>query len=204
MQIIDLTMPISNKTPVFFGSPSVSISTLDTFEKDGCNDVLMKFCNHTATHVDAPFHMIKDGKRLDDFPLEKFIGEAIVFDCCNQKEICLSENDLNKIRKDDIVFIYTGSDYKSEEYTKYYPFISNETAQKLMLKQIKIVGTDTLSPDEKPYEVHKIFLGRNILIVENLINLSKLVGKRFECYILPLNIKEADGAPCRVIAVIDK
>ena len=34
------------------------------------------------------------------------------------------------------------------------------------------------------------------------VNLEKLNGKRFKCYMLPLKIQDADGAPCRVIGVL--
>ena len=67
---------------------------------------------------------------------------------------------------------------------------------------MKIVGIDSFSPDNEPFEVHKMFFKNEILIVENLVNLEKLNGKRFKCYIFPLKIQDADGAPCRVVGVL--
>ncbi len=76
-------------------------------------------------------------------------------------------------------------------------------AKKLIEKKVKIIGLDSWSPDNSPFEVHKMLFKQNILIVENLINLDKLVGKRFKCYILPLKVKDADGAPARIIGEIE-
>jgi len=80
--------------------------------------------------------------------------------------------------------------------------ISRETAEKLIAKKIRIVGLDSLTPDNEPYDIHKMLFRHGILIVENLVNLDKLKGKRFKCYIMPLKIKDADGAPCRIIGIV--
>ena len=73
----------------------------------------------------------------------------------------------------------------------------------LIDKKIKIVGLDPFTPDNEPFPVHKMLFKNEILIVENLINLDKLVNKRFQCFIFPLKIQNADGAHCRVVAIID-
>ena len=65
---------------------------------------------------------------------------------------------------------------------------------------VKIIGLDSFTPDKEPFETHKLLFTKNICIVENLVNLKQLVGKKFECTILPLKLANADGAPCRVVA----
>ena len=35
-------------------------------------------CAHNGTHVDAPFHFIKDGKTIDKIHLEAFIGMSYI------------------------------------------------------------------------------------------------------------------------------
>ncbi len=35
-------------------------------------------CAHNGTHVDAPFHFIDDGKKIDEVDLNKFVGYAYV------------------------------------------------------------------------------------------------------------------------------
>jgi kynurenine formamidase len=199
---IDLTMPLDEKTPVFPGSPKPEIYTISTIESKGYNEKKVSFSLHTSTHIDAPRHMLVNGKTLSDFTIDYFIGEAIVLDVSNQKEINV---DLTDIRKNEIVFFYTGrSKYNDQSnYFKDNPVLSEKTAQRLIEKQVKIIGIDSFTPDNEPYLIHKMLFKHDILIVENLVNLERLIGKRFKCYILPFKVKDADGAPCRVIAEVD-
>ncbi|MBI4453740.1 cyclase family protein [Candidatus Woesearchaeota archaeon] len=249
MKIIDLTMMIDEQTPVFPGDLKQEIKQVAAIEKDGWNEKRISFSSHFSTHIDAPFHMLKEGKKLTDYPLDRFIGDGVVIDARNNSELGvdyvkqnnpelslykIKENkskssfnevklnnlkssldnnrqnnlklSLDNVRQNDIVFFYTGRTKKagSEEFFKKNPTISKGLAQRLIDKKIKIVGLDSFTPDNAPFEIHKLFFKHDILIVENLVNLEKLIGKRFKCYILPLKIKDADGAPCRVIGVIDE
>lgn len=201
MEIIDLTMPIDEKTPVFPGDQKQEIKQIATIKENGWNEKRLTISSHFSTHIDAPFHMIEEGKKLTDFPIEKFIGEAIVVDVRNKKQI---KFDLRGVKENDIVFFFTGQMDKaySDAFFQNNPVITKETAQKLIDKKVKIVGLDSYSPDNEPFEVHKVLFKHDILIVENLVNLDKLGGKRFMCYILPLKINDADGAPCRVIGIL--
>lgn len=202
IMIIDLTMTLDENTPTYPGDPKQEIKQLATVEKDGWNEKRLTFNSHFSTHIDAPLHMIKGGKTLTDFPIETFVGEAVVIDVRGQKEI---QSDLEMVKENDIVFFLT--DHTKKAYDKDFfennPVITLKTAQKLVDKKIKIVGLDSFTPDNEPFETHKLFFKHDILIVENLINLGELNGKRFKCHILPLNIKNGDGAPCRVIATLE-
>mgnify|MGYP001563560923 CR=1 FL=1 len=201
MKIIDLTMPIDNRTPVFPGDPKQEIKQFATIKENGWNEKRLTISSHFSTHIDAPFHMLENGKKLTDFSVEMFIGEAIIIDSRQQKEI---KSDLNDVQPNDIVFFFTGHTSKaySADFFKDNPIISIETVERLIEKKVKIVGIDSYTPDNKPFETHKLLFKHNILIVENLVNLDKLNGKRFKCYILPLKIQDADGAPCRVIGIL--
>lgn len=200
--IIDLTMPIDNKTPNWPGDPEIIIKQASTVEKDGIGKKTLQFHSHFSTHIDAPSHMIVKGKTLSDYSIDKFVGECIVLDVRGQKEI---ETDLSIVKENDIVFFFTGHSDKAYDphYFKNNPVITEKTANELVKKKIKIVGLDSSTPDNEPYTLHKLFFKHDILIVENLVNLRNLAGKRFQCYILPLKIKDGDGAPCRVIGVTE-
>lgn len=194
-------MPIDLKTPVFPGDPKQEIKQFATIKENGWNEKRLTINSHFSTHIDSPYHMLESGKKLTDFPIETFIGEAIVIDVRNQNQI---KPNLEYVKPNDIVFFFTGHIDKaySDNFFKDNPVISKETTQKLIEKKIKIVGLDSYSPDNEPFDVHKLFFKHDILIVENLINLDKIKGKRFKCYIMPLKIQDADGAPCRVIGII--
>ena len=201
MHIIDLTMPIDERTPVFPGC-AVQIDQFATIAENSWNEKRLTFNSHFSTHIDAPFHMLEDGKKLSDFPIEKFVGEAVVIDARGQEEINVN---VDFVKENDIVFFLTN--YSKNAYSDGYfdggPVISPQTAERLIRKKVKIVGLDSWTPDREPYGVHKMLFRHDVLIIENLVNLESLSGKRFTCCALPLKIQDGDGAPCRVIAVID-
>jgi kynurenine formamidase len=64
-----------------------------------------------------------------------------------------------------------------------------------------MIGLDSSSPDQSPFEIHKIFFKNNILICENLTNFDKVFGKEFDVIALPLNVR-ADSSIARVVAVV--
>lgn len=200
--IYDLSLPINEKTPVFPNDSKQEIRQVATVGKEGFNEKRVSFNTHFSTHIDFPSHMLKEGKTLSDFPIEKFVGEGVVLDARNKD---IAEISLNYVKKNDFVFFCTGhiSKVYSKDFFKDAPVLSEEFAQKLVKKQVSIIGLDSYTPDHEPYKVHKILLRKNILIIENLANLDKLVNKRFKCYVAPLKIENSDGAPCRVIAITD-
>lgn len=201
MQIIDLTMPITEDMPVFTGSRKPRLWPTATIEKDGWNEHHLEISTHIGTHIDAPWHFIKNGKRLDKIPLEKLVGGGVVIDCRKYK-VVPRDAVKNKIVRNKIVFFYTGQSKKSKEnYGKNAPVLSDELAKFLVKNRVKCIGVDAFSPDDKPYNVHRILLKEGIPIVENLVNLDKLINKKFQAIILPLKI-DLDGAPCRVIALV--
>jgi len=192
MKIIDLSIYLDNDTPTYPGDDHPQVLQLTTVANQGWNSKKLTITSHIATHIDAPFHMFESGKKLDDFPLETFAGSGVVLDISNPQ--------LDMVKENDILLFSTGlahDDYPSES------LVSIDLGKKIVALKPKIVGFDSFSPDVSPFEIHRLFFKNNILIAENLTNLKKLIGKRCNFYLLPLKIKDADGAPCRAIAVLD-
>ena len=201
MTLVDLTMAIDERMPTYPDDPKLELFSIATIQNQGWNEQRITLNSHFGTHIDAPFHMLEKGKKLTDFPLETFMGEAIVLDAQGQHAI---EPDLKNVKAHDIVFFCTGHTKKAyaKNFFKDNPVVTLNTAQQLIEKKVKIVGLDSYTPDNEPYDIHKLWFKHDILIVENLVNLDQLVGKRFQCFILPLKIQDADGAPCRVIGIL--
>lgn len=202
MKYIDLSHPINEDMPLFPGDPQTKIENAGTIEKNGFEQNLVSICTHTGTHVDAPRHMIPGGKNLDQIPVSNLIGKGVYIKV--NEHFDFVEIEKADIREGDIVLFHIGmSDkYHAADYFDSYPVMSEEIANYLVLKRVKMVGVDACSVDsDESFPIHKIFLKNNILIIENLTNLGELAGKKFKVYALPLKL-EVDGAPVRVVAEV--
>lgn len=204
--LIDLTFPVNEHTPVYPGDPRIEIRQGGTVAADGYRDHLIQFGTHVGTHIDAPSHMIEDGKSLDEYPLSRFVGRGVLL--CADGEFTLTQVENADIRAGDVVLFETGTSARYYEPTYFtdYPVLTEEIARYLVEKKVGIVGVDTCGPDKEPFPVHKILLKNDVLIIENVANLDQLreqslPGKEFKVFALPLNLA-TDGAPVRVMAEV--
>ncbi len=203
-KIIDLSRIIENEMPVYPGDQATTIKQLATVESDGYNAYSFNSGMHTGTHIDIPRHFFNNNKFMSDYPIERFIGKAKVFDVSQVSQINYNDSYDKLITKDDIILFYTGFSeyYKEPKYYYEHPIISQELADFLVQRQVKLVGLDTPSPDFQPYSIHKTLLSNNIFIIENLCNLEKLLPySEIEIIALPLKIK-AEASPVRVVGKI--
>ncbi|MBL8122146.1 cyclase family protein [Candidatus Saccharibacteria bacterium] len=196
--IIDLSVSITEKTPVYPGDPPVKIETAGVLERDGYCDHVVTIGTHVGTHIDAPMHMLAGGKALADYPLERFVGRGVCIDVRSGFDSLYTAT----IQKDDILLLYHGygEKYHRREYFQEYSALPPKAADLLIEKHVSMVGSDTCSPDNgADFPIHRQLLAADVLIIENLTNLGRLVGKSFNVFALPLALIQ-DAAPARVIA----
>jgi kynurenine formamidase len=210
--VVDCTHIIEEGMPVYPGTEGPMLLQACTLEEVGFREKKWTMYSHTGTHMDAPAHMVADGKTLDQFSVEKFMGRGMVLDVreCTAKEIPLVrvqsyESILGKV---DYVLIQTGWEeyWGSEQYVGSFPALSGEAAEYLMKFNLKGIGVDAISidlMDTESFPIHKILLENDLVIIENLKNLSLLEGL-FDFYAFPLNVEDADGSPIRAIAVVEE
>jgi arylformamidase len=202
MQVVDLSVLLNERTPVYPGDTKTKIEAAGVLEKDGFTDHLISMGTHVGTHVDAPMHMIAGGKGLDQIPPEQFIGRGRYIKV--ESTFDLDAIKSADIQSGDIVLFHTGmSDHYHEPgYFEEYPVMSEDVAEYLVSQKVKMVGLDNCSADNSEgFPIHKILLASDVLIIENLTNLASLSDKNFMVYALPLKL-EVDGSPARVIATI--
>jgi kynurenine formamidase len=225
MEVIDLTHTIHDDIQIYPGDPIPSISRGLTHEKDYCHVDLLKLGSHTGTHVDAPYHFLKDGQRIDEIPVQRFIGNGIQIDVSGKSERELIDSaDLKSyasgIIKGDFVILKTGWDryFGTPKYYR-HPYLSADGAMLLVEMGVSLVGVDALNvdptyhasknsdqaakdlPEEESYgyPVHDLLLSNDILIVENLCNLDKINAVKGIYSFLPLKLKDSDGSPIRAV-----
>lgn len=196
--IIDLSHLITTDLPVYPGDPKPRINLANSIDNDGFTDHYFTLGTHTGTHIDAPAHMVSGGKNLNDYPTSRFIGRGVLVDATTTFSLQIIKK--LDIHSGDIVVFKTGLSQqfgRSDYYTEPRP-IPEDVARYLVSREISMVGVDTGTVDPPPFTVHKILLGGDVLIIENLTNLEQL-PRDFTIIALPLNLG-LDGSPCRVIA----
>ena len=213
MKIIDLTHYISEDMPVYPGTDTPKLQEANTYEKDGFKETLMIMYTHTGTHMDPPAHIFKGKTTLDQFPIEQFIGKAIVVDCSDLKEgdkIQMKHINRDLADKAEFLLFYTGWDkyWNSDMYFGDYPYIDDDVIQYIISQNKKGVGLDTIGIDpidDENLTIHKrLFANNEIIIVENLMNLDKIGMELFTFIALPLKHKDADGSPIRAVAILEE
>ncbi|MCQ2969388.1 MAG: cyclase family protein [Clostridium sp.] len=202
MKYVDLTQMIDNDTKVYPGDESFSIKQAATFKNDGYTAYNISTGLHVGTHIDIPMHMYENEKYISEYPLDRFIGNGVLINVVGEEIISLKEEYYNNIKENDIVLFYTGYSNKfgEDSYFENHPVLSEELAEFLVIKKIKMLGIDAPSPDKYPYNIHKILLKNDIALLENITNLKDLLYvEKFEVFAQPLKIN-AEASLVRAFA----
>ena len=177
-------------------------------------DIIWNYCslNHTGTHLDAPFHFVKNGIKIDQIPLDRLMGKAILIKIKKPKNSPITKSDIIQFEKKNgdipdksTVFFFTDwqKNIKKNNYFTENPGLGLSAATYLAQKKTNLVGIDSPSIDlgkDESFSVHHVLSKNNILIVENLANLNKIKSQEFDFTILPLKLKDATGSPVRAVA----
>lgn len=212
---VDLSQLIHREMVVWTDYPKPKFSDMKTFEKNGYFSDKMCIAIHVGTHVDVPIHYVEGTASVEQVPVERFYGDALVLDVPvteTNHPISLDEfkaairSNGNPEVKGSILLFATGWDRHlgdGELYIRNCPGFSKELADHIVSLGVKAVGMDAPSLDiyKTPDSAgHKTLLGAGLVGFENLLGVTRLVGKRIRFYGLPLKLKGASGSPVRAIA----
>jgi kynurenine formamidase len=203
--LLDLTMRLSEATPVYPGDPAVRIDTTADFQDSGYFNTRLTLGSHNGTHLDAESHMIPGGRMLDAYPLDRFRGRGVVLDVRDGTAADLASTLQGADIDDDcVVLLWTGlSDaWREPDYYLRVPDLPVGLVELLIARSVKMVGVDAGSIDAEPFAVHKALLSHGILIAENLVGLSAISARQepdFTVWALPLHLA-TEASPARVVA----
>jgi len=211
MNIIDISIPLSEKTPVWEGDKGISISRVEKIEEDSDFNVSrIELGVHAGTHIDAPFHVFEDGDTVNQIPLDILIGSVQVVEIPNGISV-IDKNCLMNLNFQDgidrILFKTSNSIYWETDpfsFHKEYVAINSEGAEYIADMDLRLVGVDyfSVSSYDDLKQPHLILLDRGIVLLEN-IDLSQVVLGIYKLICLPLKIIDTDGAPVRAVLIAE-
>jgi kynurenine formamidase len=191
IEVVDLTAPLSDRTPIiqlpppFAQTATFELEEISRFDERGPAWYWNNFSTgeHTGTHFDAPAHWItgRDGEDVATVPARKLVGPAAVLDF-------------------------------SDENGPHTPGISPACSRWLAEEApviglgVETVGTDagTAHSFDPPFPCHAALLGSGKYGLTQLRNLAQLPPTGALLVAAPLPIVGGSGSPARVLALIEK
>jgi kynurenine formamidase len=216
-RIVDLSYTIHEGMTTFpvHWHPPVEITQLGRHGIENRETRKIVLGTHTGTHCDAPRHFVPGGATMDQLPLDTFIGPARLVDfstAADGHEVSRGElaDRLAESRPQRLVLRFDWDrHWGKRKYYSDHPFLSDDAARWLLRTGVKLLAMDTPMPDNpangsssaNDSPVHKILLGGGVVLVEYLTNLAALRRSVFDLLVMPLKIRDGDGAPARVAAI---
>ncbi len=192
----------------------------DISKGDIANDSSINSTVHIGTHVDMPYHFFEDGQTIEDFDIDYFRFNNVLFIDMIPDDLIVKDDLITLLKKQankdsyDILIVKTGICHKrnSKDFwqTNYGFDLSIAEYLRLNFPNIRVIGFDSISVSSFTNrmlgrEFHKAFLNpkQPILLLEDmdLTNLNK-DSKIFKLEIAPLRIAKCDGLPCTIIAEV--
>lgn len=207
MKTYDLSHLLNNDSPVYPGSENPRFEPAATIDKEGYRETRLSFESHLGTHIDAPAHMLKNGKTLDKLSIDSFTGDALIISVPEQTS-CIDKKFIEQFNQDissvEFVLFRTGWSklWGTSAYFENFPVLTIEAVNWLLSFKLKGLGFDVISADpveSTSWENHMSILAKGIIIIENLVFPEALtaISGHFCCF--PLPYENADGSPVRAV-----
>ena len=226
-QFFDLSHPFDENTYHPFGFPR--FQNMEMFSSHGARHAIVTMSLHFATHMDAPWHMVEKGKRLDGISISELVGEALIVDVSEAHGPArgssgeISREELQRslsshgqeVRRGDALVVHTGwCGLFASDPTRYYagyPTLSREACEWVVTAGIRLVGIDAPDMDQpKSYQAkpfaplnHRMLLGHDVYVIENVGGeVASLLNERILLVPAPMKLagEYASGAPVRLLA----
>ena len=195
MKVYDISQEVFG-CKVYPNDPMPEKIVLKSMQKgDVYNLTAFNMCAHNGTHIDAPFHFIKDGKTIDEICLEAFVGMAYVAEHHGLVTGSDATEIIEKAKKQNL-------EASKRILIKGEVEVSLEAAKVFASSDILLLGNEpqTIGPQNAPMAVHLVLLGANIILLEG-IRLADVSEGVYLLNAAPLNLSGTDGSPCRAVLI---
>lgn len=209
MEYLDISIPLTADTPVWPGDPAPRITLDSSLESsDIVNTTRLDISAHTATHIDAPRHVIAGGSGVESIGIDILVGRCHVADFTSLPpgsvisasaleaasvpqgvtRLLLKTDNSRRIARAKGAFI--------EDFVA----LDDSACEWIVSGGIVLVGIDcySITPFDRPIPGHVALLGAGIVILEGLSLIDAETGE-YTLICLPLLIPGSDGAPARAV-----
>lgn len=209
MKIWDVTVPIRSDLPLYPGdeAPHVSFSQhYDRGSVEANSRIYMSV--HSGTHVDAPFHMLEDGKKIHELPVDRYSGPCSVVDLTNLRSGNVEAEHLEAkaslAGRHPILLLKTRNSRLLKGSSKFedsYAGLAISAGEWLLQHGVTVLGVDYLSLEaygDYSFPVHKRLFANGVVAIEGLA-LGDVQEGEYELLCFPILIVGAEGAPVRAV-----
>jgi len=162
---------------------------------------------HVGTHVEAPWHFYGQGKTCTDYPLEKFMGTAVLAPLRpDGAEPWITLDAVRAVLEPQqgrfsIVYLRNDSEHRRLHiHMDCVPYLA-ELGIDLLVFDSTIEFGDGID-DGRAF--HDMLMSRDVLFVEFPANGQALDKDRFYLFAVPLKIKGLDSSGCRLFALVER
>ena len=219
---IYLSYVLDKNTPTYGNRNKFNMYKKSSILKgDIANDSFIETTVHIGTHIDMPYHFYENGQTIENFDVEYFYFNKILFLELNPNDLVVKDELIDLLKEIenknsyDSIIVKTGICYKRNEeifWKENYGF-HPEVAYYIRenFPKVRIFGFDSISVSSFANrmigrEAHKAFLNPEnpILLVEDM-DLRKIYknNKIETMIIVPFRISKCDGIPCTIIGEIE-
>ena len=206
-RIYDISVPIRSGGIVYPGNPEIDITLQQAVAKGaGANVSAIRFGSHSGTHADASRHFFDDGQPVDQIPLDRLIGPALLVSFPDDvRAVGAAELKAHDLRGRKRILLRTRNSalLSQKQFAPDYTYLAPDGAEYLVDKGIELVGIDYLSIEQfhsGHHRTHRTLLAKSVVILEGL-DLSVPPPGEYQLICLPLRIEGCDGAPARAVLI---
>lgn len=214
-RIVDLSVIVDADTQVYPGDPQPRFSVATRIDTEGYNLLDIHIGSQSGTHVDAPYHFKDDGLRLEDCDPSLFVGPAVLIDVRGHgPRQPIEEEDIeaydDRLGPGTIAVLHTGwsQHYGTAGYFD-HPFLDKRACERMLDRGVRTFALDCINLDETilddrepEFACHLQVAEAGGIISENLTNLAAVDFDDPIVSLLPVRLGgDADGAPCRAVAL---
>lgn len=217
---LDLSVPLESGMARSFAYPPPHFEPTEIGAQPNGHPVTatrIEMFSHVGTHIESARHVFGDGSTLDDFPLERFTGPAVILDLRTHEDLCVDESALQAaVRQvggdvdlnDCFLLLSMRKQSESASGPPDHGYLSEGAAHWLVERRVRAVGVDCPTPDMAVHRrshrfdlpVHRVLLTAGMLVIENLgPRLPEAAGRRGDLHAWPLSITGSDSSPVRVV-----